>query len=192
MPSLELEESYLPLIVAGVDEAGRGPLMGPVFAAALIVKPDHIIQGIDDSKKLSEARREELYEEIIKHYHYGIGSASALEIDEMNILEATKISCQRAIDNLPVSADIVLIDGNMKFDHQHYVSVVRGDQISHSIAAASIVAKVSRDRLVRELSVEFPEYGWERSKGYGTKAHIEAIRKHGLTKHHRKSFKLSS
>ncbi len=188
MPSLELEQKWLPQIVAGVDEAGRGPLMGPVFAAAVIINPNHVINGIDDSKKISELRREELFEEIIKHYHYGIGHASAAEIDEINILEATKLACQRAIENLPIIPGIVLIDGNMKFPQKHYISVVKGDQLSTSIAAASIIAKVSRDRLICELAQGFPEYGWRQNKGYGTKLHIEAISKYGMTEHHRKSF----
>ena len=188
MPSLSLEQKWLPQIVAGVDEAGRGPLMGPVFAAAVIINPDYIIKGIDDSKKISEPRREELFEEIIKHYQYGIGSASPAEIDEINILEATKLACQRAITNLPTLPAIVLIDGNMKFPQEHYVSVIKGDQLSLSIAAASVIAKVSRDRLIYELAQDFPNYGWKKNKGYGTKLHIEAIGKYGMTEHHRKSF----
>lgn len=189
MPDLHLENRWLDKIVAGIDEAGRGPLVGPVFAAAVIIDQSYIIAGIDDSKKLSEAKREKLFEEITHHYQYGIGFASAAEIDEMNILEATKIACERAARALPVKADIVLVDGNMKFSDSSYISIIKGDSLSLSIAAASIVAKVSRDRLLKDLSHEFPEYGWQQNKGYGTKAHMEAISRLGLTSHHRKSFK---
>lgn len=189
MPNLDLETPHYPLIVAGVDEAGRGPLVSSVYAAAVIVDQNHIIHGIDDSKKIPEIVRESLYEEIIKHYAYGVGFATNQEIDEINILQATKLACRRAIDNLPIVPDIVLIDGNMKFEQINYHSIIKGDSLSISIAAASIVAKVTRDRVMRELSKDFPEYGWESNKGYGTKAHIEAIRRHGITEHHRRSFR---
>lgn len=188
MPDFSLEDEFSSLVVAGVDEAGRGPLMGPVFAAAVIVDRNFLIEGIDDSKKLSEKRRERMFEEITKYYKYGIGIASAEEIDEINILEATKLACIRAVENLPIEVDMVLVDGNMKFKNQNYRSIIKGDSLSISIAAASIVAKVSRDRLIGQLSKEFPLYGWEKNKGYGTKFHMKAIEEFGLSKHHRKSF----
>ncbi|MBP7190282.1 MAG: ribonuclease HII [Rickettsiaceae bacterium] len=188
MADFLLEDEYNGLLVAGVDEAGRGPLMGPVFASAVIVDRSLEIPGINDSKKLSEKRREELFEQIINHYKYGIGFASAEEIDKINILEATKLACKRAVGNLPLAPEVVLIDGNMKFSMQNYISVIKGDLLSISIAAASILAKVSRDRLINELAKSFPEYGWEKNKGYGTKSHMEAIAKFGLTIHHRQSF----
>lgn len=188
MPNLDLEKQHYPLIVAGVDEAGRGPLVGSVYAASVIVDQNHIIDGIDDSKKIPEATRELLYEEIIKYYTCGIGFATSQEIDEINILQATRLACQRAIDNLSITPDVVLIDGNMKFEQGNYRSIIGGDALSLSIAAASIVAKVTRDRVMRKLAKDFPDYGWESNKGYGTKSHVEAIGKYGMTLHHRRSF----
>lgn len=188
MPDLSLESTWPNLIIAGVDEAGRGPLMGPVFAAAVIIDGKHIISGINDSKKLSALKREALYEEITKYYDYAIGTADVTEIDSLNILEATKLACTRAVSALNKKADIILVDGNMKFPNPEWKSVIKGDSISLSIAAASIIAKVSRDRFVTNLSKDFPEYQWQQNKGYGTKKHIESIKTFGLTIHHRKSF----
>ncbi len=188
MPDLSLEKNWPTLIIAGVDEAGRGPLMGPVFAGAVIVDSENIIPGINDSKKLSESKRESLYEAITKHYDYAIGTADVAEIDSLNILEATKLACIRAVDALKKKADIILVDGNMKFLDPKWKSIIKGDSLSLSIAAASIIAKVSRDRFVTNLSKDFPEYEWQQNKGYGTKKHIEAIKHFGLTIHHRKSF----
>ena len=184
-PDLSLENKYQGEIIAGVDEAGRGPLSGPVFAGAVIVDRSYHIPCIDDSKKLSEAKREKLYEEIMKHYICGVGVSSVEEINSLNILEATKLACIRAVSALKATPDIVLIDGNMRFENTNYISIIRGDQISISIAAASIIAKVSRDRLMQELSAEHPEYGWDRNKGYGTKSHLEAVKIHGRSVHHR-------
>ena len=192
MPDLHLEQNFAGKIVAGIDEAGRGPLVGPVFAAAVIIDPNHIITGINDSKKLSERKREALFEEIIKYYQYGIGSASTSEIDEINILEATKLACMRAASNLPTRPDIILVDGNMKFNDPSYISIIKGDTLSLSIAAASIIAKVTRDRLMQDLSEQFPGYNWQQNKGYGTQAHVEAIAKLGLTEHHRRSFRIKT
>lgn len=188
MPDLSLEENWPNLIIAGVDEAGRGPLMGPVFAAAVIIDRKKIIAGINDSKKLSSARREALYEEITKYYDYAIGIADVEEIDSLNILEATKLASIRAIEALNKKADIILVDGNMTFPDPKWKSIIKGDSISLSIAAASIIAKVSRDRFVTNLSKDFKEYEWQQNKGYGTKKHIEYIKQFGLTIHHRKSF----
>jgi ribonuclease HII len=185
MPDFSLEHRYPYKIVAGVDEAGRGPLVGPVFAGAVIIDQSCIIEGINDSKKLSEKKREEIYQAIIQNYAYGIGSASVREINEINILEATKLACKRAIEAIPLKPDVVLVDGNMRFPDTRYISIVRGDQISVSIAAASIVAKVSRDALMRKLSLVYPEYAWDQNKGYGTKAHLDALQKYGRTEHHR-------
>lgn len=176
--------------VCGVDEAGRGPLCGPVVAAAVILPKGECIEGVNDSKKLTEKKREVLYNEIIKKaIAYGIGMSEVSVIEEVNILNATKIAMKEAIENLKVKPDFVLIDGNQNInidiDSQ---TVVSGDSKSESIAAASILAKVTRDRLLIQYDKKYPEYGFAKHKGYGTKAHIEAIGKYGLTPIHRKSF----
>jgi ribonuclease HII len=186
--SLELESAYKGKIVAGVDEVGRGPLAGPVVAAAVIVDPLIHIDDIKDSKKLSAKKRESISKQIKLHYKYAIGEASVSEIEELNILNATKLAITRAVKNLPLVPDIVLVDGNMKFDDIKFKSIVKGDNISKSIAAASIVAKVYRDVAMGLLAVKYPEYGWEKNVGYGTSMHIAAIKKHGPTIYHRSKF----
>lgn len=177
-------------IICGVDEAGRGPLMGPVVAAACIL-PDGIqINGLDDSKKLSEKKREKLYDEIIeKAVAYCVASASVEEIEELNILNAAMLAMKRAIEGLHIKADFALIDGNCSrgFDIPTK-TVVGGDAKVPSIAAASILAKVTRDRLCYEYDKEYPEYLFGKHKGYGTKAHMEALRKYGPCPIHRPSF----
>ena len=191
MPTLDFEKKFSGLIVAGVDEAGRGPLAGPVVAGAVIIDRDDIIEGIDDSKKMSQAKREILYEKIISKYICAVGIVSVEEIDEINILEATKVACMLAVKNLKVCPDKVLVDGNMKFPSmQNFISIVKGDSLSISIAAGSIVAKVTRDRIMQELDKAHPEYHWRDNMGYGTKKHLEAIKSCGQTLHHRKSFKV--
>ena len=186
-PTLEIEKS-LGGIVCGIDEAGRGPWCGPVVAAAVIVSPN-LIAGINDSKKLSEKKREELYEQIIATCSYGIGQASVDEIDSLNILGATKLAMLRAFEALPLKPEFALIDGNQLPNLPCKMQyVIKGDSVSYSIAAASIIAKVTRDRGVKELAAEFPEYKWHSNKGYGTKCHMEAIEKYGITPHHRKSY----
>lgn len=177
--------------VCGVDEAGRGPLMGPVCAAAVILPEGIELEGVNDSKKLSEKKREALFEVIKeKAVAWSVAFASVEEIEEVNILNATYLAMNRAIEGLSVPADYALIDGNrvpkdIKIDCE---TVVKGDSKSLSIAAASILAKVSRDRLVLEYDKEFPEYKFADHKGYGTTAHIEAIKKYGPCKYHRPSF----
>lgn len=188
MPDLSLELNYPGKIIAGVDEVGRGPLAGPVVAAAVIIDQDNIIEGMRDSKKLSAKKRESLSDFIRENYQYAIGEASVEEIDQYNILEATKLAMGRAIKGLGPKADIVLVDGNMKFNEENIKSIVKGDDISLSIAAASIIAKVHRDNLMKKLSENYPNYGWEKNAGYGTKAHIEAIRQYGITSFHRSKF----
>ncbi|MGV2432671.1 MAG UNVERIFIED_CONTAM: ribonuclease HII [Rickettsiaceae bacterium] len=188
MPDFHLESQYLGKIVAGVDEVGRGPLAGPVVAAAVIANPAIYIEGIRDSKKLSIKKRESINLSIMEHYNYAIGEASVEEIEELNILEATKLAMFRAVGKLELVPDIILVDGNMKFEDKKYISIVKGDDISASIAAASIIAKVYRDNLMKNLSLEYPEYGWEKNAGYGTHMHITAIRAYGSTIHHRKKF----
>ena len=190
MPDLSFENEYQGKIIAGVDEAGRGPLSGPVVAAAVVLDQNIIIPGIKDSKKISKKKREDLFEQITKHYQYSVGIISPEEIDQINILEATKKACNIAVDSIKTSPEIVLVDGNMKFADQRYVSIIKGDDKSISIAAASIVAKVTRDRIMENLSQQFPSYKWYKNSGYSTKEHLEAIATHGLTEHHRKSFKI--
>ena len=176
--------------IGGVDEAGRGPLAGPVCAAAVIL-PSHLeLPGLNDSKKLTDKKRRELYP-IIKEQAiaYGIGFASEEEIDEINILQATFLAMQRAIDQLEGKAEFALIDGNREKDFGLPVmTVVKGDSRSASIAAASVLAKVARDDVMLAMAEEYPEYGFEIHKGYGTKAHYAALREHGASKIHRKTF----
>ena len=176
--------------VCGVDEAGRGPLAGPVCAAAVILPKGLEIPGLNDSKKLTDKKRRELFP-IIKEQAiaYGIGLASQEEIDEINILQATFLAMQRAIDQLEGKADFALIDGNREKDFGIPVrTVVKGDSLSANIAAASILAKVTRDSLMEELAKEYPEYGFEIHKGYGTKAHYAALTEHGACPIHRRTF----
>ncbi len=178
------------MAICGVDEAGRGPLAGPVCAAAVIL-PEHLeIPGLNDSKKLTDKKRRELYP-IIKEQAiaYGIAFASEQEIDEMNILQATFLAMQRAIDQLAGKAQFALIDGNREKDFGLPVmTVVKGDSRSANIAAASVLAKVTRDDLMEELAKQYPEYGFEIHKGYGTKAHYAALTEYGPSPIHRKTF----
>ena len=177
-------------LICGVDEAGRGPLCGPVVAGAVILKKDEFIEGINDSKKLSEKKREKLFDEIKeKAIAVGVGIVYQEEIDEINILNATKKAMKMAVENLEVKPDFVLIDGNQNVKlEMESEPVVKGDALSISIAAASIIAKVTRDRMLIEDDKKYPEYGFAKHKGYGTKAHIEAIKKYGLCPLHRKTF----
>lgn len=176
--------------ICGVDEAGRGPLAGPVCAAAVILKDNQIIEGVNDSKKLTEKKREALFD-VIKNevLAYSIAFATVEEIEEMNILNATMLAMRRAVEGLNVKADYALIDGNRlpPLDIQAEY-VIKGDAKSMSVAAASILAKVSRDRLCYEYAEKYPEYGFDKHKGYGTKAHTEAILKYGPCEIHRMSF----
>ena len=176
--------------ICGVDEAGRGPLAGPVCAAAVIL-PSHLeLPGLNDSKKLTDKKRRELYP-IIKEQAiaYGIGFASEEEIDEINILQATFLAMQRAIDQLEGKAEFALIDGNREKDFGLPVmTVVKGDSRSANIAAASVLAKVTRDVYMEQLAQEYPEYGFEIHKGYGTKAHYAALTEHGMCPAHRRTF----
>lgn len=176
--------------VCGIDEAGRGPLAGPVYAASVILPMDCEIEGLNDSKKVSEKKREQLFDVIReKAVAYGIGSASAREIDEINILQATFLAMKRAYEAMNCPADWALIDGNrMPNLPIPGETVIKGDAQSASIAAASILAKVSRDRILRELDAQYPQYGFAKHKGYGTKAHYEAIKAYGLLPEHRRSF----
>lgn len=177
--------------VAGVDEVGRGPLAGPVVAAAVILPEGCWIDGVDDSKKLTHEKRLALYERIVTScVCWGVGAASAAEIDRINIRRATALAMQRAIRRLSCPPAHLLVDGlpvpELGLDGQ--TAIVDGDAKVHSIAAASILAKVTRDRLMERLAARHPAYGWERNKGYGTPEHLEALNLHGPTRHHRQSF----
>lgn len=177
-------------IICGVDEAGRGPLAGPVVAAACILPDNVIIDGLNDSKKLSEKKREKLFSEIIQiAVDYSIGLATVEEIEEINILNAAMLAMNRAIEGLNSKPDLALIDGNTSRGFNvKTLTVVGGDAISPSIAAASILAKVTRDRMCYDFDKEYPEYGFAKHKGYGTKVHIDAIKTYGVTPIHRPSF----
>ncbi len=178
--------------VAGVDEVGRGPLAGPVVCAAVIMPTDEstLIEGIDDSKKLSPKKREALAELIKQHaIAYRIEEVEAAVIDEINILQATRLCMKRAVEGLSPAADFVITDGNMTLDIAlPQKSIIKGDALSYSIGAASILAKVYRDALMCEYAKQFPAYGFERNAGYGTAQHIAAIREEGICKIHRKTF----
>ena len=179
-------------IIAGVDEVGRGPLIGPVVTACVVLPKNFKLEGLTDSKKISEKKREIFYEYIINNcVAYSVGECSPEEIDKYNILEATKIAMKRAIDkvNKKINLDYVLIDGNMKFDFDYkYKSIVKGDSKSISISAASIIAKVTRDRMLIELDKKYPMYGFKNHKGYPTKKHLDAIKKYGLIDGYRMSY----
>lgn len=177
-------------LICGVDEVGRGPLIGPVVAAAVILPINYYHEDIKDSKKLTEKKREKLYDIIIKDaISIGIGIVNESEIDKINIYEATKVAMKTAINNLKIKPEHILIDA-MKLDlNTPSTSIIKGDAKSESIAAASIIAKVTRDRMLDEMDKEYPMYDLKHNKGYGTKKHLEALKKHGPCIHHRKTFK---
>ena len=187
--------------IAGIDEAGRGPLAGPVVVACVIMPKDSMIEGVNDSKKVSEKKREKLYEQIIEEaLGFGVGIISQEEIDRINILNATKEGLTTAIKEMEKDLqekkrelekpEIILVDALTKIDTDHipYRSIIKGDAKSYSIAAASIIAKVTRDRIMRQWAEVYPMYGFEKHKGYGTAAHIAAIKEYGLCPLHRRSF----
>lgn len=177
--------------IAGVDEVGRGPLAGPVCAAAVILPKEMIIDGVNDSKKLSEKKREKLYEDIIKNaVAYSVAFVEPSVIDEINIRMATHKAMQKAVSDLKVKADFLLVDGNdrIAFDGIESEYIVKGDARFECIAAASIVAKVTRDRYMVEMDSVYPHYGFAKNKGYGTKEHMLGIREYGITDIHRKTF----
>ena len=198
MPDFVLEDSVKG-IVAGVDEAGRGPWVGPVVAGCVVflsreVNP-FLLENLNDSKKISKKKREKLYEVLLEEKEKGnilaeVGVASAKEIDEKNILNATFDAMKRAISNTGVKPDLVLIDGNRVPKEFNYnaKAVVKGDAKSYSISAGSIMAKVYRDKLMEEMAKVYPNYGFEKNAGYGTKEHIDALKKYGITPEHRKSY----
>ncbi|NLZ87974.1 MAG: ribonuclease HII [Clostridiales bacterium] len=186
---LAAETAYRSIgVCAGIDEAGRGPLAGNVTAACVIMPPEPLIAWVDDSKKLSEKRRERVYDDIVRTaLHIGIGTASAKEIDRINILEATRLAMRRAAEKVP--ADVYLVDAVQRLGLSgNEIAIVHGDAVSYSIAAASIVAKVTRDREMKRLHALYPAYGFDQHKGYGTAKHIAALRLHGPSPIHRRSF----
>ncbi|MBC7953462.1 MAG: ribonuclease HII [Rhodospirillaceae bacterium] len=192
MPDLSLELS-LGGVVAGIDEVGRGPLAGPVIAAAVIIDPAtlpaRLMAELDDSKKLSAKKREALAVLVLEHCRFGFGEASVAEIDRMNILKATFLAMSRAVAALGIPLDHALVDGNQVPPLPCPVRcVVGGDGLSLSIAAASVIAKVKRDRMMADLALQHPGYGWETNAGYGSAKHMDALRRLGPTPHHRTSF----
>jgi ribonuclease HII len=177
--------------ICGIDEAGRGPLAGPVVVASVIMPRDSKIEGVNDSKKVSEKKREELYDKILEEaISYGVGIIDEKEIDKINILEATKKGLTNSLKELSIKPDLILVDALKGIDTLgiEYNSIIKGDALCYSISAASIIAKVTRDRIMRQWDEIYPQYGFERHKGYGTKAHIDAIKEYGLCPIHRISF----
>lgn len=188
---LDYEKKFNCKLIAGVDEAGRGPLAGPVVCACVIMpmESEKIIDGVNDSKKLSAKKREELFDKIVDiAISYSIVEIDEKTIDEINILQATKLGMKRAVENLKVMPDLVLVDA-VKIDVALLQeNIIKGDALSYNIAAASILAKVHRDRLMENFDKKYPEYGFAKHKGYGTKAHIEALKKYGKCEIHRETF----
>lgn len=177
--------------ICGIDEAGRGPLAGPVVVASVIMPKDSMIEGVNDSKKVSEKKREELYDSIIEEaVSYGVGIIDEKAIDEINILEATKKGLTTSLQELKVKPNLILVDALNKIDTLGipYKSIIKGDALCYSISCASIIAKVTRDRIMRQWDEVYPMYGFEKHKGYGTASHIQAIKEHGLCPIHRRSF----
>ena len=177
--------------IAGIDEAGRGPLAGPVVVGCVIMPEDSFIEGVNDSKKVSEKKREKLYDEIINNaISWSVAVIGWHEIDELNILNATKKGVTECINNLETKPELILVDALKGIDTCNipYVSMVKGDAKCYSISAASILAKVTRDRIMREWDEVYPQYGFAKHKGYGTKAHIEALKEYGTCPIHRKTF----
>ena len=177
-------------IIAGVDEVGRGSLIGPVYAAAVILNNSINKKKLKDSKKISKIKRENLEKYIKQNSYWAIGSASLLEIEKLNILNASLLAMKRAIKKLKKKPTLVLIDGNKipKIKDYRLKSIIKGDQKISEISAASIIAKVARDRLITKLSKKFKKYAWDKNAGYGTKEHLKAIKKFGITQYHRKTF----
>lgn len=191
LPDFSYERNAPEAPVCGIDEAGRGPWAGPVVASAVILDPETAPKGLNDSKKLSSPRRDALFDALGAVAEIGIGVASVEEIDNMNILQATFLAMRRAVAALPCAPRFALVDGKAVPPGLpcQCETIVKGDGVSASIAAASIIAKVTRDRHMRMLADDYPQYGWDRNKGYGVAAHAEALGRYGVTPHHRRSFR---
>ena len=175
--------------IIGVDEVGRGCLAGPVFAAAIKLDRNNFPEGINDSKKLNKSKRFEIFKVLIKKCEYSVGISSVKEIEKLNILQSSLLAMNRALKKINIKDHVILVDGNFSPDKNKNIrTVIKGDQKCISIAAASLIAKFSRDLFMEELSLKFPNYSWEKNCGYGTKKHLEAIKKFGITEHHRKTF----
>lgn len=188
LPNLEIENKLIGITI-GMDEVGRGAIAGPLVAAAVIVDNSALELGINDSKLLTKNKREKLYNEIISRYPYAIAEIAANKIDEINIYQATRLAMRQALKVLNHQYQHVLIDGNMQiYKRPNFHSIIKGDSKSISIAAASIIAKVFRDRLMSKLYLEYPVYKWEKNVGYGTQEHFQAINQFGICKYHRKTF----
>ena len=186
-----LEEKKISNFIVGVDEVGRGPLAGPVVSAAVILPLDFDYKCLDDSKKLSKVKREKVFEILKTKSKFKLGIAEVDEIDKINILQASLISMKRAVDQFDLPKDHkILVDGPWSFDktNQNIITIIKGDAKYPSIAAASIIAKVYRDQIMSKLSKNFVQYSWDTNSGYGTQKHLKAIKEHGITVHHRKSF----
>ncbi len=189
MRLVEFDRAFGANILAGVDEAGRGPLAGPVSVCACVMPADELIVGIDDSKKLSEKKREDLYEKIVAVADYCVVLIDIQTIDRINILQATKLGMKRAIEGLKTTPELAVIDAIKGLDISvPFEPVIKGDAKSYCTAAASIIAKVTRDRLMRELDRKYPQYGFIKNKGYGTAEHIDALKTYGACPEHRKTF----
>jgi ribonuclease HII len=188
-PNLEIEQGFSNQVVVGIDEVGRGPLAGPLVVGAVILDKASIPMGINDSKQLTKNQREKIYDKLIVNTQYGIGIVDVFELDQLKLTLATELAIMRAVEDLGKIFDIALIDGNINYKLPFKtISIIKGDQKSLSIAAASIIAKVTRDRIMYKLANNFNNYGWEKNVGYGTKHHMQAIEDYGITIHHRKSF----
>lgn len=185
---VEFDKQY-GCVVGGIDEAGRGPLAGPVVCAVAVMPLDNMIDGVNDSKKISEGKREKLYSAIISTaIDYGVGIVDQREVDDLNILNATKLGMKRAFENLKRLPELIIIDA-VKLDLPvKTVSVIKGDAKSYNVAAASIIAKVTRDAMMKECALKYPEYGFEKNKGYGTAEHIAALKRFGACPLHRRTF----
>jgi ribonuclease HII len=200
MPNFSIENNFENLTICGIDEAGRGPLAGPVVACAIILNRNFDLSEINDSKKLSKKKREKIFDMLITKFSFGVGIVDNEKIDEINILQATKLAMKKAVENLHEKLhkkesfpEIILVDGNFspfeKFAKiQEILPIIKGDQKSLSIAAASIIAKVTRDKIMEEIGNKFPEYGFKNHAGYPTKYHVEKIKNFGICEFHRKTF----